>query len=207
VTDTAKCATRRRAANKLEDIETPRVTRPVAGHREPGVPLILNRMIGSPTANTPRPAALAYDTADGRSPGSRVVVFRRLPGPRESSGHLTEFSPLTVAGAAAELGASAPSLRSHLIPTGEPSLGRYSLTNACVNSLSLDRHKLMQKDRELFWQPDWRTRVPVQCESGRTTASPRQQTSSHSGQRTRSPSDAAFQAPSRLTRRPAAPEH
>jgi hypothetical protein len=116
VTDTAKCATPRRAANTMENIETPRVTRPVAGHRELGVPLILNRMIGSPTANAPRPAALAYDTADGRSPGSRVVVFRRLPGPRESSGHLTEFSPLTVAGAAAELGASAPSLHSHFDP-------------------------------------------------------------------------------------------
>jgi hypothetical protein len=42
-------------------------------------------------------------TADGRSPGSRVATFRRLPGTRDPSGHLTEDSPLTVAGAAAEL--------------------------------------------------------------------------------------------------------
>jgi hypothetical protein len=35
--------------------------RPVARHRELGVPHILNRMIGLPTAGSPRPTALAYD--------------------------------------------------------------------------------------------------------------------------------------------------
>ncbi len=35
------------------DMDTPRVTGPVARHRELGVPLIPKRMIGSPTASTP----------------------------------------------------------------------------------------------------------------------------------------------------------
>ena len=55
-------------------------------------------------------------TADGRSPGSRVLTFRRLPGTRDPSGHMTEDSPLTVAGAAAALSDLSPALRSLLIP-------------------------------------------------------------------------------------------
>ena len=55
-------------------------------------------------------------TADGRSPGSRVAVFRRLPETRDPSGRLTEDSPLTVAGAAAALSHKLLALRSLLIP-------------------------------------------------------------------------------------------
>ncbi len=43
------------------DTETPRVTRPVARHRELGVPAHPIRMIGSPSVSTPRPTALAHD--------------------------------------------------------------------------------------------------------------------------------------------------
>src|SRR5262249_7833205 len=49
----------------------------------------------------PRPTCSRVTTADGRSPGSRVATFRRLPGTRDPSGVMTEHSPLTVAGAAA----------------------------------------------------------------------------------------------------------
>ena len=50
--------------------------------------------------DTPRPICSRVTTADGRSPGSRIAICRRLPGPR-TQWHLTTDSPLTVAGAAA----------------------------------------------------------------------------------------------------------
>src|SRR4051794_28515641 len=53
-----------------------------------------------------RPTCSRVTTTDGRSPGSRVTTFRRLPGTREPSGMMTEDSPLTVAGAAAALAIS-----------------------------------------------------------------------------------------------------
>ena len=43
-------------------------------------------------------------TADGRSPGSRVVALHRLPEPGGSVTSVVKGSPLTVAGAAAALG-------------------------------------------------------------------------------------------------------
>jgi hypothetical protein len=58
---------------------------------------------GSATTRTPRPMCSRVTTTGGRSPGSRVAVFRRLPG-FDPSGNLTKDSPLTVAGAAAESG-------------------------------------------------------------------------------------------------------
>src|SRR6266576_6755437 len=53
---------------------------------------------------TPRPTSSRVTTADGRSPGSRVVTGRRLPRTEISQWHMTKDSPLTVAGAAAALG-------------------------------------------------------------------------------------------------------
>ncbi len=53
--------TLRHMATVWENMETPRVTRPVARHRELSVPAHPMRMIGSPTTGTPRPTALAYD--------------------------------------------------------------------------------------------------------------------------------------------------
>ena len=72
---------------------------------------------GAATVGTPRPTCSRVTTADGRSPGSRVAILRRLPGTREPSGMMTEDSPLTVAGAAAE-SATLASPRSLLIPEG-----------------------------------------------------------------------------------------
>ncbi len=59
------------------------------------------RMLGSPPSAHPDRQRSRMTTADGRSPGSRVYTFHRLPGTRDPSGHVTEDSPLTVAGAAA----------------------------------------------------------------------------------------------------------
>ena len=73
-------------------------------------------MIGSPPSVHPDRQRSRMTTADGRSPGSRVYTLRRLPGTRDPSGHVTEDSPLTVAGAAAELGDASPAPRSLLIP-------------------------------------------------------------------------------------------
>jgi len=74
------------------------------------------RMFGSPPPVHPDRQRSRMTTADGRSPGSRVAVFRRLPGTRDPSGRLTEDSPLTVAGAAAALSHKLLALRSLLIP-------------------------------------------------------------------------------------------
>jgi hypothetical protein len=72
----------------VEDTETPRVARLVARHRERSLPRE-SRMgfLGSATIDTPRPMCSRVTTADGRSPGSRVTTFRRLPETRESQWH------------------------------------------------------------------------------------------------------------------------
>lgn len=79
------------------------------------------RMIGSPPPVHPDRQRSRMTTADGRSPGSRVLTCRRLPGSRDPSGDMTEDSPLTVAGAAAAWSNRLLALRSLLIPTWEPS--------------------------------------------------------------------------------------
>lgn len=56
--------------------------------------------VWAPT-DTPRPICSRVTTSDGRSPGSRISIDRRLPGKVLSSGFLAIDSPLTVAGAAA----------------------------------------------------------------------------------------------------------
>jgi hypothetical protein len=73
------------AVMMLEDTETPRVARLVARHRERSLPTE-SRMgfPGSATIDTPRPMCSRVTTTDGRSPGSRVTTFRRLPETRES---------------------------------------------------------------------------------------------------------------------------
>ena len=65
---------------------------------------------------TPRPTSSRVTTADGRSPGSRVVTLRRLPRTEIPQWHMTKDSPLTVAGAAAALGEVFPAPHSLLIP-------------------------------------------------------------------------------------------
>src|SRR5438477_5774931 len=49
----------------------------VARHSEPG-PTIA-KSVGEANVCTPRPTSSRVTTADGRSPGSRVVTLRRLP--------------------------------------------------------------------------------------------------------------------------------
>jgi hypothetical protein len=98
------------------------VARLVARHRERSLPIDPERDLGSATIGYTPTDVLALTTADGRSPGSRVITFRRLPGTRDPSGTMTEDSPLTVAGAAAVLGDRSLALRSLLIPIGEPSI-------------------------------------------------------------------------------------
>jgi hypothetical protein len=72
----------------LEDTETPRVARLVARHRERSLPTESRLgFLGSATIDTPRPMCSRVTTADGRSPGSRVTTFRRLPETRESQWH------------------------------------------------------------------------------------------------------------------------
>ena len=77
----------------------------VARHSEPG-PTIAPTSFGEANVCTPRPTSSRVTTADGRSPGSRVVTLRRLPRTENSQWHRTKDSPLTVAGAAAALGIS-----------------------------------------------------------------------------------------------------
>jgi hypothetical protein len=98
------------------------VARLVARHRERSLPISPVRDLGSATIGYTPTDVLALTTADGRSPGLRVITFRRLPGTRDPSGAMTEDSPLTVAGAAAALGDCSPALRSLLIPIWEPSI-------------------------------------------------------------------------------------
>src|SRR5204863_2963530 len=51
----------------------------VARHSEPSLTLVLISSSGEANACTPRPTSSRVTTADGRSPGLRVVTFRRLP--------------------------------------------------------------------------------------------------------------------------------
>ena len=73
------------------------------------------KSFGKANVCTPRPTSSRVTTADGRSPGSRVVTLRRLPRTEISQWHMTKDSPHTVAGAATASGKS-PSPHSLLIP-------------------------------------------------------------------------------------------
>ena len=70
---------------------------------------------GEANACTPRPTSSRVTTADGRSPGLRVVYLASPSQDRDSQWRMTKDSPLTVAGAAAELG-NFPAPHSLLIP-------------------------------------------------------------------------------------------
>src|SRR5260221_12372065 len=76
----------------------------VARHSEPSLTIVLYAPPGEANVCTPRPTSSRVTTADGRSPGSRVVTVRRLPRTEISQWHMTKDSPLTIAGAAAALG-------------------------------------------------------------------------------------------------------
>src|SRR5256885_9057935 len=78
------------------------------------------RTSGEANVCTPRPTSSRVTTADGRSPGSRVVTPSSPSQDRDSQWPMTKDSPLTVAGAAAELG-DFPAPHSLLIPKREPS--------------------------------------------------------------------------------------
>ena len=76
---------------------------------------------GSAHIGAPRPTWSRVTTADGRSPGLRVFTIRRLPRTEVPSGNLTEDSPLTVAGAAAD----SSEYHSHRIPIFLPTRDRH----------------------------------------------------------------------------------
>ena len=92
----------------------------VARHSEPG-PTIAHESVGEANVCTPRPTSSRVTTADGRSPGSRVVTLHRLPRTEISQWHMTKDSPLTVAGAATALGISPRTAFPFDPPNGEPS--------------------------------------------------------------------------------------
>ena len=105
----------------------------MARHSERSLPSLACANAGQPTVSTPRPTCSRVTTTDGRSPGLRIAILRRLPRTRVPSGFVTKNSPLTVAGAAA----GSSSDHSHripiLIPRGEPSPSRYWRRVARVN--------------------------------------------------------------------------
>ena len=105
----------------------------MARHSERSLPSLARARAGQPTVSTPRPTCSRVTTTDGRSPGLRIAILRRLPRTRVPSGFVTKNSPLTVAGAAA----GSSSDHSHhipiLIPRGEPSPSPYWLGIRRVN--------------------------------------------------------------------------
>ena len=109
-----KIARRRLAAVMVEDMARDLGMTSVARHSEPR-PAVALAGAGEANVCTPRPTSSRVTTADGRSPGSRVVTLRRLPRTEISQWHETKDSPLTVAGAAAALG-KFPAPHSLLIP-------------------------------------------------------------------------------------------
>src|SRR5579885_2134474 len=90
--------TLRRSTATRETMETPRVTGPVARHRELRCPAH-PRMLGCPPPIHPDRQRSRMTTADGRSPGSRVFTFRLLPGTRDPSGcHYGRFAAYSCGG-------------------------------------------------------------------------------------------------------------
>jgi hypothetical protein len=70
----------------------------VTRHRDKLGPIAL-RALGKLRSGSPRPVRSHMTTADGRSPGSRVVASSRLPGSRNgSSGRMTEARRLQLRG-------------------------------------------------------------------------------------------------------------
>src|SRR5499427_5543472 len=103
------------------DTETPRVTRPVARHRERSLPWRPVRTFGSATVDTPRSTCSRVTTADGRSPGSRVATFRRLPGTRDPSGLTGGRFAADSCGGSRGLGPLSARTAFPFDPRGEPS--------------------------------------------------------------------------------------
>jgi hypothetical protein len=97
----------------------------VARHREPSLPTQLVADAVRLISTAPRPTWSRVTTADGRSPGLRIFTLRRLPGTRVPSGIMTEDSPLTVAGAAADSSERSLPPHSHFSPNVGPSAEPY----------------------------------------------------------------------------------
>src|SRR5215813_9776760 len=117
------------------DTETPRVTRPVARHRERSLPWRPVRTFGSATVDTPRPTCSRVTTADGRSPGSRVATLRRLPGTRESQWHHDGGFAADSCGGSRGIGSLPIRTAFPFDPRGEPSPSPYEQDGTPVNSL------------------------------------------------------------------------
>src|SRR5436190_12578557 len=111
---------RRLAAVMVEDMVLDLGMTSVARHSEPR-PTIAYSSVGEANVCTPRPTSSRVTTADGRSPGSRVVTLHRLPRTENSQWHMTKDSPLTVAGAATALGISPRTAFPFDPQMGEPS--------------------------------------------------------------------------------------
>jgi hypothetical protein len=105
--------------------ETPRVARLVARHRERSLPKDPERIPGSATIGTPRPTCSRVTTADGRSPGSRVTTFHRLPRTRESQWHDDGRFAAYSCGGSRSIGRLLARTAFPFDPRREPSGGRF----------------------------------------------------------------------------------
>src|SRR3954453_8985865 len=86
----------------------------VARHSEPSLTIVLGTS-GEANVCTPRPTSSRVTTADGRSPGSRVVTFRRLPRTEIPSGIGRKIHRIQLRGQPQHWG-SFPAPHSLLIP-------------------------------------------------------------------------------------------
>src|SRR6202790_1999406 len=93
-----------------------------ARHSEPSLTIVLAHP-GEANACTPRPASSRVTTADGRSPGSRVVTLRRLPRTEIPSGIWRRIHRLQLRGQPRHWG-SFPAPHSLLIPK-QGTVGNY----------------------------------------------------------------------------------
>src|SRR5262245_40634169 len=115
----------------------------VARHRERVWPLPRGENGSTPT-RTPRPMCSRVTTTDGRSPGLRVVAYRRLPRPAGPVA-FGEGSPLTVAGAATALGRPRTAF-----PFDLPKENRRSHHNFIWKELSIARLPRPQNPRSAY---------------------------------------------------------
>ena len=91
----------------------------VARHSEPSLAIALSSS-GEANVCTPRPTSSRVTTADGRSPGSRVVTLRRLPRTEIPSGIWRRIRRIQLRGQPRHWGFR-PAPHSLLIPKREPS--------------------------------------------------------------------------------------
>jgi hypothetical protein len=129
-----------RMRDRLPAMERGRMTRPRARRyrhvtANEVFPTRLSRVSQS-TANTPRPACSRVTTSDGRSPGSRITIPRRLPRTRDPSGTMTRNSPLTVAGAAADSRSVTSPPHSHFIRKGTVALTVWAASDTCQSQVT-----------------------------------------------------------------------